>query len=231
MTKAIFITGTGTDVGKTYISALLLKKIQEVTTSTAYYKAAMSGNIRQPDNSLIPGDAAFVQKTAHLKQPLGTMCPYVYETAVSPHLASRLEGHPVELSIVKEHFYQLTNNYDYLLMEGSGGICCPLDYDSKPLYLENIIQELNLTSILVADTALGTINNVVLTAFYMKAKKLPLAGIIFNNYHAGNVMEEDNIYMSQQLTKLAVLAKVEQGAKTINIETAVLKNIFQEVIL
>lgn len=231
MTKAIFITGTGTDVGKTYISALLLKKMQEVSTSTAYYKAAMSGNIRQSDNSLTPGDAVFVQKLAHLKQPLATMCPYVYETAVSPHLASRLEGHPVELSIVKEQFYQLTNKYDYLLMEGSGGICCPLDYDSKPLYLENIIQELNLTSILVADTALGTINNVVLTAFYMKAKKLPLAGIIFNNYHAGNVMEEDNIYMSQQLTKLAVLAKVEQGAKTINIETAVLKNIFQEVVI
>lgn len=229
MTKALFVTGTGTDIGKTYISGLLLKKMQELTTSTAYFKAAMSGNIRQRDGSLLPGDAAFVQKTANLKQPLATMCPYVYETAVSPHLASRLEGNPVNFPVVKKHFTELSYQYDYILMEGSGGICCPLDYDTAPLYLENIITKLHLTSILIADAGLGTINNVVLTNFYMNAKSLPLAGIIFNNYHPGNVMEEDNIFMSHKLTGLPIIAKVEHNATDLNIGAADLKQIFQEV--
>ena len=229
MTKALFVTGTGTDIGKTYVSGLLLKKLQEITRKTAYYKAAMSGNVRLPDGSLLPGDAAFVRKMAGLRQPLNTMCPYVYETAVSPHLASRLEGHPVDLDVIKNHFAALLPDYDYILMEGSGGICCPLDYDTKPLYLEDTISSLHLTSILIADTALGTINNVVLTAFYMAAKKLPLAGIIFNNYHPGNAMEEDNIFMSQKLTGLPVLAKVEPDSTDLKIETDVLEKLFQEV--
>ena len=229
MTKALFVTGTGTDVGKTYISGLLLKKLQELSTSIAYYKAAISGNRRRPDGTLLPGDAAFVQNMANLNQPIETMCPYVYETAVSPHLASRLEGNPVQSDLVKKGFNRLCPHYDYLLMEGSGGICCPLDHDTTLLYLENVISMLNLTSVLVADTALGTINNVMLTNYYMKGKGLPLAGLIFNNYHPENIMEEDNIKMCQELTGLPIIAKVEPAATDLNINPATLAKLFQEV--
>ena len=83
-TRALFVTGTGTDVGKTYVTALLLKKLRELGHNPAYYKAAMSGNQRRPDGSLIPGDARFVQKVSGITQPLEEMCPYVYEAAVSP---------------------------------------------------------------------------------------------------------------------------------------------------
>lgn len=62
MSKAVFITGTGTDVGKTYITGLIVKKLQEAGKHPAYYKAAMSGNARRADGSLIPGDALFVQQ-------------------------------------------------------------------------------------------------------------------------------------------------------------------------
>lgn len=94
MAKALFVTGTGTDVGKTYVTALMVKKLAESGENAAYYKAAMSGNRRRSDGSLIPGDAMFVQQTAGLSQPLGEMCPYVYEHAWSPHLAARYEGIP-----------------------------------------------------------------------------------------------------------------------------------------
>ena len=97
MAKALFVTGTGTDVGKTYVTALMVKKLAESGENAAYYKAAMSGNRRRSDGSLIPGDAMFVQQTAGLSQPLGEMCPYVYEHAWSPHLAARYEGNPPEL--------------------------------------------------------------------------------------------------------------------------------------
>ena len=62
MSKALFITGTGTDIGKTYVTGLIVKKLAEEGKSAAYYKAAMSGNDHRADGSLIPGDALFVQK-------------------------------------------------------------------------------------------------------------------------------------------------------------------------
>lgn len=81
MSKALFITGTGTDIGKTYVTGLIVKKLAEEGKSAAYYKAAMSGNDRRADGSLIPGDALFVQKMSGITQPLEEMCPYVYEHA------------------------------------------------------------------------------------------------------------------------------------------------------
>ena len=102
MSKNLFITGTGTDVGKTYIAGLILKKLRESGVSAAYYKAAMSGNGRREDGSLLPGDALHVKEASGIRQLPEEMCPYVYEHAVSPHLASRLEGNPVRLERVLE---------------------------------------------------------------------------------------------------------------------------------
>ena len=81
MSKAVFITGTGTDMGKTYLSGLIVKKLAQAGKNPAYYKAAMSGNDRRADGSLIPGDALFVKEMSGISQSLDDMCPYVYENA------------------------------------------------------------------------------------------------------------------------------------------------------
>ena len=229
MSKAIFITGTGTDIGKTYVTGLIVKKLAESGAYAAYYKAAMSGNDRRPDGSLIPGDALFVKNTSGIAQPLETMCPYIYENAYSPHLASRIEGNPVEMPVVKEGFQKLAGEYDFITMEGSGGILCPICFDEAKIQLEDVIKELNLSSLLIADAGLGTINSVVLTAEYMKARNLTIKGIIFNNYHPGNIMEEDNIRMCEYMTGLPTLAKVSPGDTDLHIDIDVLKNLYDEV--
>lgn len=229
MSKAIFITGTGTDIGKTYIAGLIVKRLVDSGAYAAYYKAAMSGNDRRPDGSLIPGDALFVQQTARISQPLSDMCPYVYENAYSPHLASRIEGSPVKMDVVKNGFYRLAAEYDFITMEGSGGILCPICFDEGKIQLEDIIREINLSCLLIADAGLGTINSVVLTAEYMKAHGLPVKGIIFNQYHAGNIMEDDNIRMCEYMTGLPALAKVSPGDTELNIDIEMLKNLYDEV--
>ena len=116
MAKKIFITGTGTDVGKTYVTGLILKKLRESGRLAGYYKAAMSGNVRRSDGTLVPGDALHVKEVSGIGQPLEQMCPYVYEHAVSPHLASRLEGNPVELDMVEKGFREVCREYDYVTM-------------------------------------------------------------------------------------------------------------------
>ena len=229
MSKGIFITGTGTDIGKTYVTGLIVKKLAQAGCKPAYYKAAMSGNNRRPDGSLIPGDALFVKECAGIEQDLDSMCHYVYENAYSPHLASRIEGHPVEMQVVRQGFYALVPQYDYITMEGSGGILCPICFDEAKIQLEDIIKDLHLSCIMIADAGLGTINNVVLTYEYMKAHNLPIKGVIFNNYHPGNVMEDDNIRMCQYMTNLPVLAKVQPGDTQLDIDVDLLKNLYDEV--
>lgn len=212
MSKSIFVTGTGTDIGKTYVAGLVVKKLHEAKLKVAYFKAAMSGNERRKDGSLIPGDALFVKKASGISQPLESMCPYVYEMAVSPHLASRLEGNPVKMSVLRESYNKVCAEYDYVVVEGSGGIMCPIGYDEERIQLEDIVAEFKLPSLMVADAGLGTINGVVLTNEYMKQRHLPVKGIIFNHYHKGDVMEEDNRKMCEEMTGLKVLSCIEPGA-------------------
>ena len=205
MSRALFITGTGTDIGKTYVTGLIVKKLAEGGNNPGYYKAAMSGNERREDGSLIPGDARFVQQVSGISQPLEEMCPYVYEHAYSPHLASRIEGNPVVMDVVKQGFDAVCDKYDYVTVEGSGGILCPIRFDEQRIQVEDIVKELHLSSVIIADAGLGTINSVVLTAEYMKAKHMNVKGIIFNHFHPGDVMEEDNILMCELMTGLPTL--------------------------
>jgi len=225
MHKGIFVTGTGTDIGKTFITALLVRKLHDAGCATAYFKAAVSGNERDENGRLIPGDAAYVKKISGISQPLDTMCPYIYETAVSPHLASRIEGDPVEISTVKEQFQKICDEYEYVICEGSGGIVCPIRYDDKKIMLEDIIKALGLPTIIVADAGLGTINSVVLTCEYMKAHGLEIRGLILNNFHKGDVMEEDNKLMCEKLTGLPVIACVGENDTDIDISEDTLKRI------
>lgn len=218
MSKNIFITGTGTDIGKTYVAGLIVKKLADSGLSAAYYKAAMSGNERREDGSLIPGDALSVKNRSGISQSLESMCPYVYENAISPHLASRIEGNPVDMQVVKSGFEKLDAEYDYMTVEGSGGILCPICFDERKIQLEDVINELGLSSIIVADAGLGTINGVVLTAEYMKARNMPIKGIIFNNYHPGDVMEEDNIKMCEYMTGIETIAFVKPGDEELNVD-------------
>lgn len=224
--KKTFVVGTGTDVGKTYITGLIVKKLHAAGLNAAYYKAAMSGNERDENGNLIPGDAKHVKDVSGISQSLEQMCPYIYETAVSPHLASRLEGNPVQLDVVRNGFLTLASKYDYITIEGSGGIVCPICFDEACIGLVDVIRALDSETILIADAGLGTINSVVLTYEYMKTRNIPIKGIIFNNYVKGDVMHEDNIRMCQYFTGIPVLALVENGAQDIDIDINILISVY-----
>ena len=227
MSKNLFITGTGTDIGKTYITGLIIKKLYESGRDVAYYKAAMSGNDRDNDGKLIPGDALSVKRKSGIEQKIEDMCPYVYENAVSPHLASRLEGNPVRLDVVKDRFNKVSKEHDYVTMEGSGGILCPICFDEEKIQLEDIIRELNLSCLIIADAGLGTINSVVLTVEYMKNRGIPVKGIILNRYHEGNIMEEDNLKMCEYLTGVKVIGCVKDSDTDINIDADILASLYE----
>ncbi len=122
MTKGLFVTATGTDVGKTYITALLLKTLREAGYQAGYYKAALSG-AEVTAQGMVPGDAAYVCRTAGISENPLDVVSYCYQAAVSPHLAARWEGNPPELSRIQSHYQELARRYACLTVEGSGEFC------------------------------------------------------------------------------------------------------------
>lgn len=218
MAKTIFITATGTDIGKTYVSGLIAKHIKDKGLNIGYYKAALSGS-----NDIKDSDAWYVKQQADLLDSYDEMVSYTYKHAYSPHLAAQIEGNPPDIKIIKNAYKDISKKHDYMIVEGSGGIICPIRYDSnQKIFLEDIIKELNIPSLIIADAGLGTINSTVLTIEYMRSKNLKINGVILNRFEMSNKMHEDNKKMVEEMTGVKIIGVVIDGILKLykeNIET------------
>ena len=223
--KGLYILGTGTDVGKTYITALWLKKLRESGHDVAYYKAAVSGA-----PSISESDAGYVKQVAGLSQGDDTLVSYVFDEAVSPHLAARHEGRVIDRTIVNRNFCHVARTHAYTTVEGSGGIICPLHVTDTELYmLEDVVKDLHLPAIVVATAALGTINSTVLTIHYLQSKGIAVKGIIVNQY-TGNSMEVDNCVMMERLTGIPVLDKVGPGETSLHMDVDTMLECYEDIV-
>ncbi len=223
--KGLYILGTGTDVGKTYITALWLKRLREAGHDVAYYKAAVSGA-----PSITESDAGYVKEVAGLLQADETLLSYVFDEAVSPHLAARHEGKFIDRTVVNKNFCHVARAHAYTTVEGSGGIICPLYVTDTELYmLEDVVKDLNLPTIVVATAALGTINSTVLTIHYLQSKGIPVKGIIVNQY-TGNPMEEDNCVMMERLTGIPVLDRVGPGQTSLHMDVDAMLSCYEDIV-
>lgn len=226
MSKGLFITATGTDIGKTYVTALIVKKLRDAGINAGYYKAALSG-AEETENGWVPGDAAHVAQIANIPEKPENMVSYIYKTAVSPHLAALREGNPVEMSKVKADYKASLEKFSYVTVEGSGGIICPIRWDDEHILLEDIIKGLGLGTIVISSAALGSINACVLTIAYLRQQGIEVRGIILNNYDPNDFMQTDNKKMMEELTKVPVLACVKEGDTDLDIDVEVLKDLYK----
>ena len=222
MGKGLFITGTDTDVGKTYVTALLVKTLRKAGFDVGYYKAAISGA-----PTVAESDAGFVNRFAGINEPEDMILSYLYQNAVSPHLAARIEGNPVEKEVILKAWERVTKAYPYVTMEGSGGIMCPIRHDEKAVYyLEDIIRWLHLPVLVVANAGLGTINHVVTTCEYIKNRHILVKGILLNHWKGG-IMEEDNVKMIEEITGVKVLAKIRDGDSLLDIDAGEIISLYE----
>ena len=227
MGKGLFITGTGTDIGKTYVTGLIVKCLRDAGMQAGYYKAALSGAERDAAGRLLPGDALHVNEVAGLGETIPHLVSYIYEEAVSPHLAAQRSGMPIDFDEVRRDFRAALARYDYLTMEGSGGIICPLRWDeTQHVVLDDFVKDLGLSTLVIADAGIGTINAVVLTIEHLRARQIPVRGIIFNHSHPGDFMEEDNARMVEEMTGVPVRAYVRPGDKALRMDAAALAALY-----
>ncbi|MDD2366245.1 MAG: dethiobiotin synthase [Desulfuromonadaceae bacterium] len=175
MPRGIFITGTDTGVGKTVVGAVLARVLSLRGVSVGVMKPVTSG-CREINGRLVSDDALLLCEAA------GVSCTddvslYCLREPVAPAAAARLDGVRIDFSAIKESFTRLSAKYDYVIVEGAGGLMVPL---SGGLLIADLARELELPLLVVARAALGTINHTVLTCYAAQQLGLKVAGVVIN---------------------------------------------------
>jgi dethiobiotin synthetase len=206
MTKKFFITGTGTDIGKTFITAGLALSAVQNGENTAVIKPVQTGiGEYVPDLCEI---RRIVPEIMNLPEDIAT--PYSFKLPASPHLAAAEESQFIDISVIKDALLKVEQLYtpDTILIEGAGGVLVPL---TPEFLMIDLMQELNMPVIVVASAGLGTINHTLMTIEILKSKGIDIAGIIFNKMPADpTVIELDNVKIIEQISGVEVIAVVKQ---------------------
>ncbi len=175
--KSLFITGTDTDVGKSLITAALALCLENMGYDVAVYKPLQSGAYFEKDGLIAP-DLAFVRK---FSKTIACKCSYLLEGECSPALAMKLARVPFSLGTIKADFTALRKEHDIVLVEGAGGLLCPVSFENK-LAMADIIQYLALPCLIVARSGLGTINHCLLTEKIAKQYGLHVNAFLLNRF-------------------------------------------------
>lgn len=158
--RAIFVTGTDTDCGKTFVSSALISALRDQGYGVVGMKPVASGSDRI-NGSLVNGDVESLKRQANIFLPDRIINPFIYEPAISPHFAAELTNEPINLDIIVDAYHQCLDAADIVIVEGAGGWRVPLGND---LDISILVQTLNLPVLLVSGLKLGTINHTLLTA-------------------------------------------------------------------
>jgi dethiobiotin synthetase len=173
MIPSLFITGTGTDVGKTHVSALFVNSLQK-SKRVAYLKPIATGCVLEEGKEAIIPDAVSMRNDTKVN----TFVPYAFEEPIAPYAIQKIHNISIDPQTIKETFQILQANYDFVLVEGIGGVAVPI---LKDYFLSDLIGELGLPVILVAHAHLGTINHTLLSIEHLKEKEIPILGFVLNH--------------------------------------------------
>ena len=206
--KGVFVTGTDTNVGKTWIAAGIAAVWRRWGLPATYFKPVQSG-CSEESGRLVPTDARLAQELAGIAEPLELLTPIALRLPLAPGVAAEREGVPVDLHQVARALEELAGRYQFFVVEGAGGLYVPL-VGTRFLVLD-LVRWLRLPLLVVARAGLGTINHTALTVMAARQAGLPVAGVILNRYPiAPGLAEETNPGVIAAITETPVLGQVEE---------------------
>lgn len=175
--KAWFVTGTDTGVGKTRVSAALLRALSAQGLRAVGMKPVAAGGERYADGRWTNEDSLALRAAANVSVPAELDNPYLLPDPVSPHIAARNAGMTIELPLIVERFQQLQRGADAVVVEGAGGWEVPLNERES---IADLAVALRLPVILVVGLRLGCLNHALLTQRAITARGLRIAGWVAN---------------------------------------------------
>ncbi len=196
MGKSFFITGTGTDIGKTIATGFLYFALNKLGIKTTVFKPFQTGLIEQTQ---IYPDLGWYESVLGLKN---TGC-FVFEPETSPHLAIKIQQSEVNIETALQRKEELEQTNDLVLIEGAGGLAVPLIEKQDSFYMtKDFIQAANIPAVLVSLSGLGSIHNVLTTNLYAKTYGIPVHSLIFNKFDEESIIHRDNFETIQKMIDL-----------------------------
>ena len=187
--KSLFITGTDTDVGKTYITAGLAIMLRKMGVDVGVMKPFAAGVVQKKGYK--SEDVEILTKSAQTNDPENLVNPQFFPIPASPYTAWKKLKIKPKIPLVLSSFKKLTNIHEMMLVEGMGGILTPI---LKDYYVTNLIKDMKIPTIIVTRSKVGTVNHTLMTVKMCEKYKIPIKGIIINNF-------DDDGYPINQLTK------------------------------
>jgi len=208
--KGFFITGTDTDIGKTYISKLLIDSFSKNQVIT-YMKPVQTGCTADKEMILQAPDLDYVlPDKSMMTGTLDQHVPYRFKPACSPHLAATLDSEMISLEHIRECLQKITPHAGFTIVEGAGGVLAPL---SETTFMVDLILHLQLPVILVTSPHLGTLNHTFLSLKALRHSGAILAGIVYNNCRnlPENFIYHDNRRMILEHTRPVPFLEIPYG--------------------
>lgn len=201
MKQAYFLTGTDTEVGKTFVTCALLHRASQLGLRAAGLKPVAAGT----DAAGLNDDVENIRAASPVELPLAVINPYRFRAAVAPHIAAAEEGRMIEFATILTAFEEASQRTDLLIVEGVGGFRVPLGVDGDSA---DLAVALALPVILVIGMKLGCINHALLTAEAIATRGLKIAGWVANRIDPAMSRFEENLSTLQALLPAPLLGVV-----------------------
>ncbi|MFC5560109.1 dethiobiotin synthase [Ureibacillus thermophilus] len=203
-----WVVGTDTDVGKTFITTLMMRYLQRTGYKVVPYKPVQTGEVKIGDKTY------YYDTTTYLNYSLQPLSPesinsYSFPVPASPHYAAELEGEWISGATILNKINQLMKEYDAVICEGAGGLYVPLQPHTT-LTLLDIIQRSKLPVVLVTHPKLGTINHTLLSLGALNSRGIEVLGIVINRF-GHSPIEENNIQTLQRFIPDKPFVVVEEN--------------------
>ncbi len=218
------ITGTDTDVGKTYVTQIIAKQFVKKEINIGLYKPACSGSELREDNKIKEGqkflwnDVELLFNAIDGQYDRSRICPQCFHAPVAPPVAAHLENKTVDSDLIYSGLKWWQDKVDLLLVEGVGGLLCPLSQEEN---IADFALKTGYPVIIVARLGLGTINHTLLTIEAAQSRGLKIAGIILNDTEQtiSDISRKTNPEEIQKRTTIPLLGIVHyQGNQIISVE-------------
>ena len=196
--KGIFVTGTDTEIGKTVIAGGLAAILKQTGANVGVMKPISTGDMT---------DAEYLKHVTQVDDPLHLINPVSLCHPLAPSVSANIEGKLVDMLEISKAYSILKQKYDYLIVEGVGGIAVPINDDKLVV---DLIKYLGLPIIIVANAGLGTINHTMLTVEYARQHQITILGIVLNMFQSEktSLAELTNPKEIERVTQIPVLGVV-----------------------
>jgi dethiobiotin synthetase len=205
MRTGIFITGTDTGVGKTFVACGLAALLRESGYRVGVMKPAETG-CEEKDGQLVPEDAVRLKEASGCEEPLVKICPYRLKDPLAPSVAAERAGIAIDVDRIRQLYDEISSKHEITIVEGAGGLLVPL----LPHYTyADLVKLLKLPIIVVAGNRLGAINHLLLTLEHASCRGLSVLGYVLNHLESpSSLAAETNAEALRFLTAVACLGEI-----------------------